>query len=287
MMSRNVLPAAAIGVAVMSSAARADVVQFLATDGNRLYRGDLSGTVQPFVTLSAVIQSLTRVPEGYSVAGASAGDIIATAADPTNGLWRVYRLDDPFGTPTLTDIGGTTFGVGSMAFSPSGLYAVNDSANPIRVSRLDTVNLGVLQNLSTGVSVSGGGGIAYDDAAGTFFLTDATNNLLMRWGPGGNATSVGPVGMGFANNGLEFLNGTLYGAIRLDSPGSQMRVGTFNTATGAFTSATTITGVLGNGTGFVTIPGPWPATGMLVGIGGLLVRRRCGAITGGAATRVE
>lgn len=264
-----------IGAALLLAnavAASAGVIQFLATDGNRLYRGDLSGNVEPFITLTAPVQSLTRVPEGYSTAGANAGDIIATAADPTNGQWRVFRLDDPFGTPTLTQIGTTNFGVGSIAFAPSGIYAVNDSANPLRVSRLSAADFSVQQNLSTGVSISGGGGIAHDPAANTFYLTDATGNRLLRWAPGGNATAVGPTGVGFSNNGLEFLNGSLYGALRLDSAGTQMRVGTFDTHTGAFTHSVTITGIQGNGTGFVTIPTP-SAAGALA-LGTLTLRRR-------------
>lgn len=241
---------------VLASTAAADVTRFLASDGERLYRGDLNGNVDPYITLSVAVQSLTRVPEGFAIAGASAGDIIATAVDAVSGSWGVYRLDDPFGQATLTQIGSTSFSVGSIAFTTSEIYAVNASAAPIRVSRLDTTSFATLQTYSTGVNTAGGGGIAYNPASSEFYITDATNNRLLRWGPGGNATVIGGVGVGFSNNGLEFLNGTLYGALRLDSPGSQMRVGTFDTATGAFTAATTITGILGNGTGFVTIPTP-------------------------------
>ena len=70
--------------------------------------------------------------------------------------------------------------------------------------------------------------------------------------------------------------GTLYGALRLDSPGSQMRVGEFDVTTGLFTSMTTITGIQGNGTGFVTVPAPGAAGAamLLVGVG---ARRRRGA----------
>ncbi len=254
------------------SSALAQPTQFLATDGNRLYRGDLAGNVQPFVTLSVALQSLTRVPEGYSVTGAAAGDIIATAHSGSNGAWGVYRLDDPFGTPTLTQIGSTTFGIGSLAFSPQGLFAVNDSMKPLRVTRLDTSNFSILQNYSTGINVAGGGGIAHAHGSATFYLTDYTNNRLLSWEPGSSASVVGPTGLGFANNGLEYLNGTLYGALRHDSPGSLMSIGTFDLTTGAFTAATSITDILGNGTGFVTIPSPGAA--VLLGCGGLLAARR-------------
>lgn len=259
----------------------AQVTQFLASDGNRLYRGDLNGNVEPFITLSAAVQSLTRVPEGFSVPGATGGDIIATAADPVGGAWRVYRLDDPFGTPGLTQIGTTTVGIGSLAFAPGGLYAVHDSANPLRVARLSMADFSVAESFSTGVGVSGGGGIAYDVARESFYLTDATNNRLMQWNPGNTASAIGPVGVGFSNNGLEYLNGALYGALRLDSPGSQMRVGSFDTATGGFTSMTTITGILGNGTGFVTIPAPGAAVPLvLLGMAAGRRPRRKGRCTG-------
>ena len=264
--------AAVVGASLFAAVAAAQPVQFLATDGNRLYRGDMLGNVQPFVTLSVAVQSLTRVPEGYSVPGAVAGDIIATAADATGGAWRVYRLDDPFGTPTLTQIGSTSFGVGSLAFSPLGLFAVNDSLAPMRVTSLSMVDFSSVQNYTTGLNVAGGGGIASAPGSSQFYLTDYTNNRLMTWSPGGSATAVGGVGFGFANNGLEYLNGQLYGALRRDTPGSQMSVGTFDLSTGVFTTATTITGILGNGTGFVTIPTPGAAA--LLGLCGALAGRR-------------
>lgn len=262
----------ACAACVIVGSASAAVVQFLATDGNRLYRGDLAGNVSPFVTLSAEVQSLTRVPYGFSVNGVSGGDIIATARDATSGTWKVYRLDDPFGSATLTQIGATAFGIGSIAFAPDGMYAVHDSLSPLRVTKLDSTNFSVVQHYATGVNVSGGGGIAYDPGAAKFYLTDATNHRLLSWTPGNNAAIIGNVGFGFANNGLEFLNGTLYGALRQDSPGSVMRVGSFNTATGAFTAGTLINGVLGNGTGFVTIPAP--ATVGLLGMASMVAARR-------------
>lgn len=266
----------ACAACLIAGSAPASVVQFLATDGNRLYRGDLAGNVSPYVTLSAAVQSLTRVPYGFSINGASGGDIIATAADSTGGAWKVYRVDDPFGAATLTQIGATSFGVGSIAFGPDGMYAINDALSPMRVSKLDSSNFSTVQNYSTGISVTGGGGIAYDPAAAKFYLTDYTNNRLLAWNPGNNATVVGNVGFGFLNNGLEFLNGTLYGALRQDSPNSVMQVGTFNTATGAFTGTTIVNGILGNGTGFVTIPGPAGAV-VLVLASASAARRRRGA----------
>lgn len=266
------LVASALVLFCVAGSVSADGVQFLASDGSRLYRGDLNGNVDPFVTLSAPIQSLTRVPEGYSVAGATGGDIIATAVDPVGGAWKVYRLDDPFGAATLTQIGSTTFGVGSMAFSPGGLFAVNDSSSPIKVSRLDTATFGIAQTYSTGVAVSGSGGLAYAPGGSSFFLTDYTNNRLLSWVPGNNATVIGSTGIGFTNNGLEYLNGVLYGAIRPDSPSTQLRVGTFDTSTGLFTPKTTITGINGSGTGFVTIPAP--GSGFLLGIAGVACARR-------------
>lgn len=252
--------------------ASAEVVQFLATDGNRMYHGDSNGNVDPYITLSAGVQSLTRIPLGYSVLGAAAGDIIATASSSTGAGWAVYRVDDALGNATLTQIGTTSFGIGSLAFANGSLYAVHTSANPVQVVRLNS-DFSSDQTYATGLNVGGAGGLAYDDGAERFYLTDYTNNRLMAWNPGSNATVIGSVGFGFQNNGLEFFHGTLYGALRLDSPGSQMRVGYFDTATGAFTTQATITGILGNGTGFVTVPAPG-AIVLLSGIATAAVRRR-------------
>lgn len=269
---KTLIAIGALAFASTAGTACAQPVQFLATDGNRLYRGDMLGNVQSFVTLSAAVQSLTRVPEGYSVAGAVAGDIIATAHSASGGDWGVYRLDDAFGTPTLTQIGSTSFGVGSLAFSAAGLFAVSDSLSPLRVTSLSMVDFSTIQNYNTGINDAGGGGIAAAPGSTQFYLTSDSSNRLMSWSPGGTATAVGGVGFGFSNNGLEYLNGQLYGALRRDTPGSQMSIGTFDLSTGAFTTATTITGILGNGTGFVTIPAPGAAA--LLGLGGLLAARR-------------
>ncbi|MFO0833809.1 MAG: hypothetical protein U0638_02470 [Phycisphaerales bacterium] len=270
-MQRIHVGAVALSAAVIASAS-AGVVQFMATDGNKLFRADSIGNVDAPITLSADIQSLTFVPGGFSIPGAGGGSIVACAADPVAGKWAVYRMDDPSGAATLVKIGETTFSVGSLAFGNDGMYGVDASANPIRVRKLSSTDFSITQTWSTGVNVTGGGGLAFDRANDRFLLTDATNNRLMSWTPGNNATNIGAVGFGFLNNGLEFIQGDLYGALRPDSAGNTLRMGKFNTATGAFTTLATATGVLGNGTGFVAIPAP--ATLALGGLALVASRRR-------------
>ncbi|MCC6230134.1 MAG: hypothetical protein IT432_13030 [Phycisphaerales bacterium] len=258
--------------ALVAASASASVIQFMATDGNKLFRADSTGHVDAPITLSAHIQSLTFVPGGFSIPGAGGGTIVACAADPVAGKWAVYRMDDPAGAATLVKIGETTFGVGSLAFGNDGMYGVDASANPIRVRKLSSTDFSTTQTWSTGVNVSGGGGLAFDRPNNRFLLTDATNNRLMNWTPGNNATSIGNIGFGFSNNGVEFIQGDLFGALRPDSPGNTLRFGKFNTATGAFTTLATTTGIVGNGTGFVAIPAP--ATLALAGLGMFTSRRR-------------
>ena len=250
-------------------------IQFLASDGNKLYRADSTGAVQAAVTLPHEIQSLTFVPGGLAVPGASGGDIIACARSAVAGSWAVYRVTDAFGVaPSLVQIGSTNFGVGSMVFAGAELYAVNDTLGPIRVSRLNPANFSVIQTWNTGINATGGGGIAWDSIGQRMLLTNGTANTLMSWTPSGGASTIGAIGFGFSNNGLEFLNGTLYGAIRPDANGGTLRMGSFNLATGAFTTLATANGILGNGTGFVAIPAPGVAA--LIGLFGLrtAIRRR-------------
>lgn len=263
--------ALAIPAAVSCTASAS--IQFLATDGAQLFRADSGGTVGPAVMLEHEVQSLTFVPGGFSLPGASGGDILACARSAVAGEWAVYRVNDAFGAaPSLTQIGATSFGVGSMVFAGGELYAVNDSQGPMRVSRLDATNFSVVQTWNTGISANGGGGIAWDSIGQRFLLTNATANTLVSWTPGGSAVTIGSIGFGFANNGLEFLNGTLYGALRPDSAGSTLRMGSFDLTTGAFTTLATATGIEGNGTGFVAIPAPGAT--LLIGVAALVRSRR-------------
>jgi len=243
--------------------AGAGVTQFLATDGSRLHVADSSGVVQPVVILSAAVQSLTVVPDGYSIPGAVSGDIIAAARNATGGQYAVYRLDDPLGAATLTQIGATSSSFGSFAFANGGLYAVHDAQSPIRVYELSTTNFATVQSWSTGVSVTGGGGLAFDNVGGRFLFTDYTNNRLMSWTPGNAATLIGPVGFGFTNNGIEFHQGGLYGALRPDSPQTELRIGQFDLSSGAFTTIVTVPNIVGDGTGFIAVPAP----GTLIALG--------------------
>lgn len=263
-----------VGVCLfVASEAAAGPVRFLATDGTKLYRTDSDGNIEPTLSLSAAVQSLTFVPGGFALPGASGGDVIACAHSATGGRYALYRVDDPFGVaPTLTQIGSTAIGVGSLVFANGGIYAVEDSQNPVRVYRLDPTTLNSVENWSTGISAGGGGGMAYDPEGDRFLLTDLQANRLMSWTVGSAATAIGPVGFGFSNNGMEFLDGTLYGALRPDSPGNELRMGSYDLTTGAFTTLATVTGVSGGGTGFVAIPAPAACT--LLGAGLLAFRRR-------------
>ncbi|MFO0784158.1 MAG: hypothetical protein U0636_10805 [Phycisphaerales bacterium] len=249
------------------------MVQFLATDGTKLFRADSTGAVFQGAVLSAAIQSLTVVPAGYNIAGLAAGDILACAATATAGQYAIYRLNDPFGAATLTQIGSTSVGIGSMVLANGNIYGVEDSLNPVRVYQLDSSNWSISQTWNTGISAGGSGGLAWDDVNNRFLISDATNNRLMSWGPGGTGTPVGPVGFSFTNNGMEFFNGTLYGALRPESAGNTLRLGSYDLTTGAFTTMATVTGVTGSGTGFVALPAPGTLAVAVLGLVGSRRRR--------------
>lgn len=257
---------------LVAGAAFATPVTFLASDGNKLFRADSTGAVGSTATLSAQIQSITRLPSGVALSGAASGDLIALGRNAVAGRWAIYRLDDPLGAATLTQIGTTQFGIGSLTFANGQMYGVNDSLSPLRVYHLSLTTGNAITTYNTGITSAGGGGLAHNSGNGLFYLTDATNNRLYSWAPGGSATLVGPVGFGFSNNGMEFHEGTLYGAVRPDSPSNILRMGSYDLQTGAFTTLATVTGVTGGGTGFIAVPEP--ATMLALGSGLLYLARR-------------
>lgn len=259
-----------VSAASLSSAA----VTFLASDGNKLYRADSTGATFGFVTLSAPVQSLTRLPAGIVMPNAAAGDIIACARNPVSGRYPLFKVNDPLGAASLTQIGSLDQGIGSLTFANGEMFGVEDSINPLRVIKLSPATGNTITNYNTGISSGGGGGLAYSASSGLFFITDATNHRLYSWGPGGSSTLVGGIGFNFSNNGMEFHEGTLYGALRRDTPANTMALGYFNTTTGAFTTQATLTGIGANGTGFLAVPEPVSLTALTTLILARLRRRR-------------
>lgn len=261
-----------LSIALAVASSNASAFDFLTTDGTKLFRGDFNGTVSSPVTLSSGIQSLTTLGEGVSLAGASEGDIIALGTSATAGRWKMFRLDDPNGTPTLVQIGSLNHGVGSLVFANGKMYGVDDTLNALRVYEFNPANGNATTTFNTGIAAGGGGGLAFNPNSGLFYLTDATNNRLYSWTPGNAATLVGPLGLGISNNGLEFHNGRLYASVRPDSAVNTLRVGTVDINTGTFSSFATATGVSGNGTGFVVVPEA--GTVVALGLGLVCLRKR-------------
>lgn len=273
MHSRRGLLTLALGLSIVAQGTTSPI-SFLATDGNKLFRADSTGATFGSVTMSAEIQSLTRLPSGVSLPGALPGDVIACAVNATSGRYKIYRLDDPFGAGILNEIGSLAQGVGSLTFANGEMFGIEDSVNPVRVVKFDPLTGNTLTNYNTGLAIGGSGGLAFNSADSQFYFTDSINHRLYRWAPGGTATLVGPIGVNFSNNGLEFHDGILYGALRRDSPANTMGLGFYNLGTGAFTTQATLTGILGNGTGFLAVPEPGSMAALLIGAGVLLRRRR-------------
>lgn len=247
-------------------------IPFLTTDGTKLFWGDTSGPAFGPGTLSAGIQSLTIMPSDVQITGAKTGDIIAMATSSTSSRWNMYVLEDPYGTPALTKVLSVNHNIGSLVFANGKMYGIDASLNPSRIYEIDPVTGNSTTTYNTGVAMSGGGGLAYNSLTGLFYFTDGTNHRLYSWAPGGSATNIGGVGFAFSNNGLEFVEGELWGALRPDAAPTTLRVGKFDLGTGAFTTTTTVSGVNGGGTGFVVVPEP--ATLALSGLGMVALLRR-------------
>jgi len=263
-----------VAVALLAVSASASAVPFLATDSFKLFWGDTSGPVNGPVQLDTGIQSLTTLPAGFVLAGANPGDIIANDSSASGGRWGVYVLGDPYGTPTLTPILSVNHGIGSMVFANGKIYGVDDSLSPIRIYEIDPLTGNSVTTYNTGVAVTGGGGLAYDTDNGLFYFTDYTQNRLYSWTPAGGAVLVGNPGFGFINNGLEYRDGVLWGALRPDNDLTHLRIGFFNLANGAFTTTTTVSGIAGGGTGFVVVPEPMTISCLALAATPLLRKRR-------------
>lgn len=124
-------------ISALALSSSAFAVQFLATDGTKLFRATDTGTVQSPITLSAAIQSLTQLPTGYSLAGANPGDIIALGTTAVSSRYKMYRVDNPFGAATLVEIGSLNHGIGSLVFANGKVWGIEDSLAPLRIGLND------------------------------------------------------------------------------------------------------------------------------------------------------
>ncbi len=251
---------------------------YLVSDDSSLYRGTIGGgPAEKFDFLGGEhLIGMTIVPDGAVVTGANPGDVIAVDDQDNGRGYNIYRVDNAFsGTPTLAVIGVSDRVSNSLAFrqGASGgweLYGANGLGQTFKVHSLDLATFAGLADLDSGFGVLGVGGLQFASTGEAYFTVNGDNSVNAYDIGTNTASAIGPSGAEFTNNGLEFLDGTLYGAVGLDS--GRIAVGSWNTGSGAFSQLDVVAPSGGGVMGFVFVPGP--GTLALLGLGGLVAIRR-------------
>lgn len=218
------------------------------------------------------------------------GQLWATSPDDLDSdtFFDVYRINDPFGTPTLAPVSdGLTLKTPSIDWVGGTLYGLQtyDTGSGLG-SKLVTLdpNTGNATNVgATGATGLVSGSIAVDMDTNTMYSIDHVDNNLytLDWqlinGPDPSATVIGQVGRNPVNTGLDYFGDTLY-AMSMDNVGGNFEIGvyTVDTLTGAYTLLIDLsneTAVRGSQSIAVI---PEPTTFCLLGLGGLAIaiRRR-------------
>lgn len=270
-----------LGTLALLSASAFAQQTFFASANDRLVRTDLN-TFDTF-TLSAQIHSLEFGPDGTLWA-------TSRRDDDQDGSWTLYKVDDPFGTPTLNMVADGLEGpVPSLAFVGNTLYGLRiDSASD---EKLVTINTST--GMTTPVGATGeigkkSGALEYDPTTGNMYALDHNNpglytiDYTLSMGPDPAATLVGNFGIDgeIRSSGMAIDDGTGEAFVLFTLRGELApRLYEVNKTTGAINeiadlSSPDLLGHGAGGTGLAVIPEPG-SIGLLV-LGSVLAafRRR-------------
>ncbi len=219
----------------------------------RIYRfnADGNGSMEEFLDSGGMVVAMTLVPPGVSVAGCSAGDVLAVEG---NGMNRVWRIDNPScGTPQLIQIGAISHGVTSIAFAHGHLYGVGSGAG---MREFDPVTFQAISGLIDLSPTWGTCGLAFDGITTWYALGgDGVTDMLFRFTDPptvGGLIEIGVPGIDVGDCGLEYFDGVLWGGFR--GPSARLYVGTFDLMTGAFTTVWDRPQIGTNTLGIVMLP---------------------------------
>lgn len=240
----------------------------LVSQGTTMYRYH-NGTTQQY-TVSGVVSGMTNVPLGMTVGnmngGAVGGDILAVGA----GL--VYRVDNPMGTPTLTQIGVAGGTSASPVFVGSRLFGIGGQLPQGSVlTEWNTSNFSQINLWATGVFGGPGGMVLKPGTTDEFYYSEFNNDAIYHYRLGDTFSTLV---CSTPNNdyvGLEMVNGTIYASYAL--PGTQQFVLGTQALNGTFTQLAVLDTYHTGITGLARIV-PTPAAGVVFGLGGLLATRR-------------
>ncbi|MFZ4573781.1 MAG: hypothetical protein ACOYN0_05245 [Phycisphaerales bacterium] len=190
------------------------------TQGTTMYRYQ-GGVVSTFANMGDVISGMTNVPSGMTVGsmngGASDGDILAVGR---NG---VYRVDNPSGTPTLTQIGtrggpnASPIFVGGRMFGVAGVLPQGST-----LVEWDPTTFAQVDQWSMGVFGGPGGLVAVPGSMDEFYYSEFNTDMMYHYRRGDLFST--PVCTTPNNDyvGLEMVGGTIYASYAL--PGTRQLV---------------------------------------------------------------
>ncbi len=222
------LALAAASIAGAPAIAQPDL---MITQGTTMYRYQ-GGAVSTFPNIGDVISGMTNVPHGVSVGtmngGASNGDILAIGR---NG---VYRVDNPYGTPVLTQIGARGGPNASPVFIGGRLFGVAGVLpHGSTVVEWDPTTFAQIGQWPTGIFGGPGGMVAVPGTPDEFYYSEFNNDMLYHYRLGDTFST--PVCTTPNNDyvGLEMVGGTIYASYALPVTrqlvlGTQSLNGTFS-----------------------------------------------------------
>lgn len=221
------------------------------------FNADGNGLVEVFSDQPGMIVAMTRVPAGVTFPECVAGDVIAFEGGPDN-MRRVWRVDNAAcGTPELEQIGiYANVSCASIAFAHGQFFGIGNHGGMREfVFNPDTSTFEAGSVIDV-TPESGTGGLAFDGLDTWYISSQGMEGLLEFADPPteGGAIPVGPAGLSFGDNGLEFFGGELWAALG-GVGGGQLYVGTFDLQSGAFSLVWNAEQIGGGATvGFVTLP---------------------------------
>lgn len=277
---RRLLSSLVLSLALVPAATAAEI--FFAASNDRLVRTDLSTTVA--FDLSASIHSLEFDANGTLWA--------TSRSDGGDGTWDLYRVDDPYGTPTLTLVTpNLSQATPAIAFDGSTLYGLEI----ISLTRQDLVTIDTGTGASAIVGATGditilGGGMDLDTDAGVMYALNHLDSTLhtldytLSGGPDPSPTLIGGLYGAATDRALRSSDlavndatGALYGLLVERGP-LEPGIHSIDPITGEATllldlSDPALLGVGAGGTGLAVIPEPGSLALIALGSFALLRRR--------------
>lgn len=272
-----------LSLAAMALATSAGAQTFFAANNDRLVRTDLNA--YDVFTLDADIHSLDWD---------NSGNLWATSRAPNSeGFWNLYRVSDPFGTPTLDLVSDMLPGaVPAISWVGETLYGVQTlSASLQHLVTIDTGSGATSIVGATGDTGITGGGMDYDASTGQMFAIKhsvgslQTLDFLLANGPEPAASLVGnffgPAStLDLRSSDLAVLDfdGSLYGVL-VERDTLEPILYSLDKQSGLATelvnlSAANLLGLGPGGTALAVIPEPTSLSLLIGGLVSLFIRRR-------------